>query len=348
MARTKGETGSGKYYSQTRSSNKSIPDAMLKLLMRQKYHVAGEHSAAKLCHWADLALKGHDGCYKNKFYGIASHRCLQCTPCLLFCNHACVFCWRFMPEKKMKFEDVRVERFEWDAPEEIADWLISAQRKIISGYGGNKLVARSLYKEAMSPKHVAISLTGEPTMYPRLEELISEFHRRGMTTFLVTNGTFPERVEKWKTYPTQFYVSMVAPNEKIYVPAIRPASPALWKKYRRTLALMPQIGKKTRTVLRMTLTRGINDSDLGGYAKQIKLAQPHYVEVKSMVFVGGARQEGRGLSPNSMLEMDEVEKIAEELAGMTGYLVSEKHEPSRIALLCRDFEAEKNKMIKWL
>ncbi len=347
MARRRNKPGEGKYYRTARERNASIPDPLLKLLIRQKYHLAGEHSAAKLCHWAASVLKGGEGCYKNKFYGIASHRCLQCTPVLLFCNQACVFCWRFMPEKKLKAGDMPGKRFEWDEPEKIAEWLLAAQKEIISGYGGNEKVSWVLYREAMSPKHVAISLTGEPAMYPHLERLLGEFRKRGMTTFLVTNGTFPERVGKWKALPTQLYVSMVAPNEEVYQKAIRPASKSLWKKYLRTLELLPEIGKRTRTVLRMTLARGVNDSALEGYAQQIKTAQPHYVEVKSMVFVGGARQPGRGLSLGSMLSMEEIELLGAKLADMTGYLASERHSPSRILLLCRDGEAEKGRMIRW-
>jgi tRNA wybutosine-synthesizing protein 1 len=199
----------------------------------------------------------------------------------------------------------------------------------------------------MAPKHAAISLTGEPAMYPKLGELIAEFHKRKMTTFLVTNGTFPERLETMKTLPTQLYVSMVAPNEKVYRKSIRPASVALWKKYEKTISLLPELGKRCRTVLRMTIARGVNDGDLEGYAAQIKMARPHYVEVKSMVYVGGAREPARGLSIESMLKTDEVEKIAKELAGLTGYLVSDRHGPSRVVLLCRDSDAEKNREIKW-
>jgi tRNA wybutosine-synthesizing protein 1 len=250
-----------------------------------------------------------------------------------------------MPEKSMKFEDMPAKRFEWDAPEKIVEWLVEAQRGIISGFGGNKKVSRKMYGEAMKPKHVALSLTGEPTMYPHMSRLLEEFHARGITTFLVTNGTFPERIASWKTMPTQLYVSLVAPNEEVYRKFIRPASPNLWKKYMETLGMMPGLGKRTRTVLRMTITRGVNDSDLDGYAAQIKLAQPHFVEVKSMVFVGGARLEGRGLEKESMMEMEEMEKLAEELAGKTGYFVSDRHVPSRVVLLCRDRNAEKGRGI---
>jgi tRNA wybutosine-synthesizing protein 1 len=334
---------------------------MLAKLVNQKYAVVGEHSAAKLCHWAGESLKGRGECYKSKFYGISSHRCLQCTPVLQFCNHACVFCWRMMPERdkfrrnlsvlepQLQSEDKYgdVKGFSWGEPEDIADGLVKAQKTLVAGFGGNPEVKKSLYVEALSPKHVALSLTGEPTMYPKMDGLLADFHARGMTTFVVTNGTLPEAVAKWKVLPTQFYVSMVAPNEDVYRRFIRPSTPGLWKKYLRTLDMMPEIGKKTRTVLRMTIARGVNDCDLEGYAAQIKLAKPHYVEVKSMVFVGGAREPARGLALGSMLKMEEIEAIAGKLAKMTGYKLVDIHSPSRVALLCRDGETEKNRKILW-
>ncbi len=342
MARVRRKLGKGKHYDALRRENASLPDGMLARLVNQKYAVVGEHSAAKLCHWAGESLRGRGECYKSKFYGISSHRCLQCTPVLQFCNHACVFCWRMMPERD-KYGDVK--GFAWGEPEEIADGLVNAQKTLVAGFGGNPEVKRTLYLEALSPKHVALSLTGEPTMYPKMDRLLSDFHARGMTTFVVTNGTLPEAVARWKVLPTQFYVSMVAPNEKVYKRFIRPSTPGLWKKYLRTLEMMPEIGKKTRTVLRMTIARGVNDGDLEDYAAQIRLAQPHYVEVKSMVFVGGARSPERGLALESMLKMEEISKIAEELAQMTGYKLVDFHAPSRVALLCRDGKTEKERKI---
>ena len=347
MSRHNGNVSESKYYAKLRGDKKCIPTDMLQALVRQKYHIAGEHSAAKICHYAGLSMQEKGECYKSRFYGISSHRCLQCTPVLLFCNHSCVFCWRMMPEKKVAATDLPPGKFKWGEPKEIADGLLEAQRCIVSGFGGNPKVSKEKYNEARAPKHVALSLTGEPLMYPKMEGLLEEFASRGMTTFLVTNGTFPERVAKWKTFPTQFYVSMVAPNEGVYRQAIRPSSPALWKKYLKMLELMPLIGKKTRTVLRMTIARGINDADLEGYAKQIMIARPHYVEVKSMVFVGGARQPSRKLTLDSMLKMGEVEEIAGKLAEMTKYVVSDRHAPSRVVLMCRDEKTEEDRKIAW-
>jgi tRNA wybutosine-synthesizing protein 1 len=349
MSRTK-DRSKTKNFRQLLKQAKSIPEPVLKKLVKQKYHIIGNHSAVKMCGWTGKKIKGGIACYKNAFYGIESHRCIQSTPVLLFCNHACVFCWRMMPEEslilnKPAFSDTPAPEFEWDKSEAIVDQFISAHRKTVSGFGGSSLVGKTLFKEANDPKHVALSLTGEPTMYPYLSDLLSEFHKRGISTFLVTNGTFPEAIEKWETLPTQLYVSLVAPNKEVYLKAIRPISPILWEKYMKTLAMFPELGKKTRTVLRMTLTRNVNTAPIEGYIEQILIAKPHYAEVKSMVFVGGSRNPSRGLSFDSMLSMDEIREYAKKLADATGYLVAAEHIPSRIVLLCRDKEAVKKRLI---
>ncbi|MDD5111641.1 MAG: 4-demethylwyosine synthase TYW1, partial [Candidatus Altiarchaeota archaeon] len=64
------------------------------LLEKQRYKTAGSHSAVKLCHWAKKSILNEGYCYKQQFYGIQSHRCLQMTPAVAWCTHKCVFCWR--------------------------------------------------------------------------------------------------------------------------------------------------------------------------------------------------------------------------------------------------------------
>src|SRR5438132_1140238 len=62
------------------------------VLERQGYRIVGEHSGVKLCHWTKASLTKGVGCYKQTFYGIESHRCLQMTPAVDACNLACQFC----------------------------------------------------------------------------------------------------------------------------------------------------------------------------------------------------------------------------------------------------------------
>jgi len=43
---------------------------------------------------------------------------------------------------------------------------------------------------------VALSLVGEPIFYPKINEMINEYHKRHLSTFLVTNAQFPEQLKK--------------------------------------------------------------------------------------------------------------------------------------------------------
>mgnify|MGYP001800372747 FL=1 len=53
-------------------------------LTKQGYKIIGTHSGVKLCRWTKSMLRGRGGCYKHAFYGIASHRCMETTPSLVF------------------------------------------------------------------------------------------------------------------------------------------------------------------------------------------------------------------------------------------------------------------------
>ncbi|OIO20760.1 tRNA-modifying enzyme [Candidatus Micrarchaeota archaeon CG1_02_47_40] len=326
---------------------KTIPPEVFSELCSQGYHIVGTHSANKRCMWLRECLRGGEFCYKHKFYGISSHRCVQCTPVLLFCNHACKFCWRIMPEAKEKFEEMPTASFKWDSPQEIAEGLLKAQKDIVSGYGGNEKTTAKLCEESRSPKHIALSLTGEPTLYPYLGELIGEFHKRGLTTFLVTNGTTPQALQALSSLPTQLYISMAAPNKEIYLQTCRPQTPSLWENYCKSLQLMggKRIREGTRTVLRMTLVRSLNMGGIDGYAKQIAIARPMFVEVKSYMHVGKGREK-RGLALGDMLSMQEIWEYAQNLAKLTGYLYTDEHPISRVALLCRDKKAQKGRFLK--
>ncbi|EQD42308.1 tRNA-modifying enzyme [mine drainage metagenome] len=199
------------------------------------------------------------------------------------------------------------------------------------------------WSEANDPKHVALSLTGEPTFYPKMGKLIKSFHKRGISTFLVTNGTLPEAIERIDPLPTQLYISMQAPDEDTYIKITRPKVKHTWERFRKSLELMSRL--KTRTVLRMTLIKGLNMLNPEGYAELIKLAKPNYVEVKGFSFVGGAREPQRGLSLESMPKHEEIKEFASKLAGLTGYIDTAEHRPSRIVLLCRDTESRDSRII---
>ncbi len=50
------------------------------------------------------------------------------------------------------------------------------------------------FEEGLHPKHCALSLVGEPIMYPEINKFVDLLHDKAMSTFLVTNAQFPEAI----------------------------------------------------------------------------------------------------------------------------------------------------------
>jgi tRNA wybutosine-synthesizing protein 1 len=48
--------------------------------------------------------------------------------------------------------------------------------------------------EAYEIRHCALSLVGEPIMYPKINEFLDMLHDRDISSFLVTNAQFPEAI----------------------------------------------------------------------------------------------------------------------------------------------------------
>ncbi len=314
----------------TFKSNPNMPEEIANLFRKQHYALVGRHSSVKLCHWLKESIKHDRFCYKQKFYNIHSHRCLQMTPVTAWCTHNCIFCWRPMEG----FLGTELPQ-PWDDPAFIVEESIKAQRKLLVGYKGMPGINMKKFEEAWNPKHAAISLSGEPMLYPYMGDLVEEFHKRGFTTFIVTNGTVPERIEEMKRedkLPSQLYVSLTAPDLETYNRVNVPMIPDGWDRIKGTLELMRDAD--TRTVVRMTLVKGENMHNPEGYAKLIKLANPMFVEAKAYMFVGFSRQR---LTINNMPRHEEIRAFAEELVKyLPGYHIEDEYEPSRVVLIMRD------------
>ncbi len=321
-----------------------MPEELASTMKKQGYHFVGRHSATKICGYTASSLKGGHTCYKHKFYGIKSWRCIQASP-VMGCNLACSFCWRTIPEEEgFKWNEINAIS-KWDDPAKIVDGLVEEHKRIVSGYKGNEKVDIERWNESQDPAHVALSLTGEPLFYPKMTELLDEFHRRKISTFLVTNGTMVNALKNLKTLPTQLYVSVQAPNAEVYEKITRAKTLHAWESFQKFLDVFAAL--ETRRVFRLTLIRGINMVDAKGYAELIKKGKPHYVEVKGFVFVGGARGEERHLDYRQMPDKDEIMAFAEEVARESGYVVVDYHEHSKVALLCSDQKAARERIIKF-
>jgi tRNA wybutosine-synthesizing protein 1 len=285
------------------------------MLSKQGYHLVGG-GAVKPCLWLNRSLRGGDQCYKHHFYGISSHRCVQMTPTLA-CNHLCLHCWRPIDGPMPLCTPAQ--------PRELLNGILHEQQRILSGYGGANTTDLPRLDEARRPAHVAISLMGEPTLYPYLSELIREIRNSGMTSFLVTNGTMPEVLEGLR--PTQLYLSLNAPNEELYRKVSNPSG-NLWGNILQSLSIMRN--HNCRTVVRMTMARGMNMHDPKGYADLLKTAEPDFVEVKAYMHLGRSRLR---LQRDAMPDHSEILSFAEKLADALGYDPAGDVPLSRVALL---------------
>ena len=307
----------------------TLPSALIQALTKQKYHLVGQHSAVKRCRWLYETLIHDRPCYKQKFYGIKTHQCIQMTPALFYCTQKCLFCWRAQSgDHQIKWDELKLPA--WDSPEEIVEESIKAQLKILSGYKGNLETNQKKFKEALTPRHAAISLTGEPTLYRHIGELIQAFHRRGFTTFLVSNGTVPSVLAKLSDEPTQLYISVCAPDEETFKHVCRPQIPKAWEKLKQTLELLPSF--KCPTVIRITLVRGLNMKNIKGYAKLVEKANPTYIETKAYMHVGFSRLR---LGYECMPSHREIHTFATQIANETGYNTVDESQESRVVLLSK-------------
>lgn len=290
------------------------------LLIKQQYRLYKDHAAVKLCHWMKESMLRGRCCYKQDFYGIQSHRCLQMTPAINECSHRCTFCWRV--------QDRDFDVKDWAEPKEMLDALIEHQRKLISGFKGDPRCDLERFEEARNPNQVAISLAGEPITYPYLSDFLKECHSRGMTTFMVTNGTYPDRLDELDTLPMQLYVTVAAPNEDVYREVCRPKISDGWSNLMRTLEMLPSLD--TRTVIRHTLVKGINFGWVDDYARLDRIADPDLVEPKGYVFVGGSRMR---LSMTCMPSFDEIRDFSAQLGDRIGMTIINERADSRVVLL---------------
>lgn len=299
-----------------------IPETLSKELVRQHYKVVGSHSACKVCLWTRKAIRNRGVCYKQLWYGIESHRCLQMTPNIT-CDQRCVFCWRVIERTALS------PGLKYDEPSEIIDGCMAAQRKLLNGFPGYEGTDMKKWKEAQNPTNAAISLLGEPTLYPHLSGLIEEFHKRGMTTFLVTNGQHPEVLDKI-TEPTQLYISVDAPDKATLKRMDRPVHTDFWERLGKSLDAMSSM--RCRKVLRLTLLKGWNMDDAKGYAKLVERSGCDFIEPKAYMHVGESQKR---LAREAMPTHAEVKTFAEQLSMETGFSIKGEQPASRVVLLKR-------------
>ena len=296
-----------------------IPNNVKKILEKQHYEIAGKHSAVQICRWTKKSLRGKEGCWKEKFYGIESHRCCQFSPAVMWCENQCLHCWRAIEHNLgTNLKDV-------DEPKEILDKIVEARKKLLVGFKGNDNVSRKKFEESLEPSLFTMSLSGEATLYSKLPGLIKEIRKRKAISFLVTNGQNPEMIKKLEdenALPTQLTLSTNAPNEKLFKIWHNSSKKDAWKKFNETLKLMKELKGKTRRVIRLTLVKegddtekfkelsNMKDEHVKQYVELIKIAEPDFIHVKGFKSLGFSRKR-MGYSKQPFYE--EVQNFAKKL-----------------------------------
>lgn len=309
-----------------------MPENLRERLISQGYHILGSRGAFKACQWQRRSLLTGDYCYKQRFYGIESHRCIQMTPVVDKCSQSCDFCWRVTPaDIGVYWDQSNVSQDDVESARTLLDATLMANIRSLGGYNpkAGAKVPIDKYFEARDPKHVAISLAGEPTLYPFLSDLIDEIRRRGMTSFLVTNGLQP-RVLSELSLPTQLYVTLAAPDKQTLKKVCHPVYPDAWERLSRTQELLGSIS--TRTVNRLTMVAGRNMHDPRSYSELILKGKPDFIEVKGYMYLGSSR--GRMYPENAPSHL-EIRAFSEKISSLTGYYLVDEQVESRVVLLSK-------------
>ena len=304
-----------------------VTPSLRQSLTKQGYKIVGSHSGVKLCRWTKAMLRGRGGCYKHTFYGIVSYQCMEATPSLA-CANKCVFCWRH-------HDNPVGTSFRWqvDPPKMLVDGFEDQHKQMIKAMRGVPGVKPERFEQASKHiRHCALSLVGEPIIYPEINALLDQLHSRGISSFMVTNAQFPDQMETLKP-TTQLYISVDAPTPTELKAVDRPLFPDFWERFLACVDMLHQ--KRQRTVFRLTLVNGWNTEQLDKYVELVGRGKPDFVEVKGVTYCGDSTA-----SPLTIKHCPyhaEVRAYCQEMAKALGgdYELASEHAHSNIVLIAR-------------
>ncbi|KRY78617.1 tRNA wybutosine-synthesizing protein 1 -like protein, partial [Trichinella pseudospiralis] len=302
-----------------------LTPTLKKSLTKQGYHLVGTHSGVKICRWTKSMLRGRGGCYKHTFYGINSHQCMEMTPSLA-CANKCVFCWRHHSNP------VGTEwKWKTDSAEKILFDSLEGHKKMVRQFRGVPGVKDARFEESSTVRHCALSLVGEPIMYPHINELISKMHSLNISTFLVTNAQFPSAIENLIPV-TQLYLSVDAASKESLKEIDRPLFRDFWQRLMNSIDILRD--KKQRTVYRLTLVNQYNMNEVSQYASLIKRGQPDFVEVKGVTYCGDSKNSKITMA-NVPWHADVVDFVQQLVFQLDDYEIAAEHEHSNCVLIAK-------------
>lgn len=315
-----------------------VTPMLKKALEKQGYRLIGSHSGVKLCRWTKSMLRGRGGCYKHTFYGIESHRCMETTPSLA-CANKCVFCWRHHTNP------VGTEwRWQMDDPNTVFQGAYDNHVNLIKQFKGVPGVKADRFAEGLEPKHCALSLVGEPIMYPEINRFVELLHMKGISTFLVTNAQFPEAIRNLVPV-TQLYVSVDASTKESLKKIDRPLFKDYWERFIDSLKALSDKGQ--RTVYRLTLVKAWNTDELDNYAELVSLGKPDFIEIKGVTYCGESK--ASSLTMQNVPWHEEVVYFVKQLADrLDGYEIASEHEHSNCILIANTKFKIDNEWWTWI
>uniref|UniRef100_A0A2I3SUU1 tRNA-yW synthesizing B n=1 Tax=Pan troglodytes TaxID=9598 RepID=A0A2I3SUU1_PANTR len=248
-----------------------------------------------------LTKQGRGACYKHTFYGIESHHCMETTPSLA-CANKCVFCWRHHNNP------VGTEwRWKMDQPEMILKEAIENHQNMIKQFKGVPGVKAERFEEGMMVKHCALSLVGEPIMYPEINRFLKNL----------------EPV-------TQLYVSVDASTKDSLKKIDRPLFKDFWQRFLDSLKALAV--KQQQTVYRPTLVKAWNMDELQAYVQLVSLGNPDFIGVKGVTYCG--ESSASSLTMAHVPWHEEVVQFVRELVDLIpDYEIACEHEHSNCLLI---------------
>uniref|UniRef100_A0A8B9VDN0 tRNA 4-demethylwyosine synthase (AdoMet-dependent) n=1 Tax=Anas zonorhyncha TaxID=75864 RepID=A0A8B9VDN0_9AVES len=246
----------------------------------------------------------------HTFYGIESHRCMEATPSLA-CANKCVFCWRYgcMVQGEVICNLCQFSVF-------------------FAGVAG---VKADRFEEAMTAKHCALSLVGEPIMYPEINRFLKLLHQHNISSFVSGLQQFGAEIPCWNLEPvTQLYVSVDASTKESLKRIDRPLFKDFWQRFLDSLKALSE--KQQRTVYRLTLVKAWNVDELRAYADLVSLGKPDFIEVKGVTYCG--ESSASSLTMANVPWHEEVVRFVQELVELIpDYEIACEHEHSNCLLI---------------
>ncbi|TBT97580.1 S-adenosyl-L-methionine-dependent tRNA 4-demethylwyosine synthase [Hamiltosporidium tvaerminnensis] len=195
-------------------------------------------------------------------------------------------------------------------------------------------------------------------MYVHINKLIELFHKEKISTFLVTNGQFPDQMRALKDV-TQLYLSIDAGDPVSLREIGRPLFTDYWERLLECIDILKE--KRGRTVFRLTLVKGINDETtdsnkeeqerneniLGGYISLIKRGTPDFVEIKGVTFCGWTQDSGLSMK-NVPYHNDVINFAIQLINGLEGYEIACEHEHSCCILIANTKYKKNQKWYTWI